>query len=218
MLIVKNLNKSFKNNEIFKNISFTLAKGEVIGIVGKSGAGKTTLLRCISGLENFDKGEIIVDNKVFKNSKDILNLKGDIGMVFQSFNLFPHMTVLENIITAPVNVLNQSKENATKDALNILKRFGLEDKINAYPCELSGGQKQRVSIARSFALSPKILCFDEPTSALDPNSINDVVNIINTLKQQGVSILIITHDFNFAKKVSDKIMNIKNGFIEITNI
>lgn len=208
MLSVKNLYKSFSNTEVLKDISFELDKGEVAVILGKSGAGKTTLIRCILGLESFDKGEISIDNKIFKNSKDILSLKGDIGMVFQNFNLFPHMTVLENIITAPISVLNQSREAAIKNAINILKTFNLEDKINAYPCELSGGQKQRVSIARAFALSPKILCFDEPTSALDPNSIDNVISIIDTLKEQGVTILIITHDVNFAKKVPDKIINI----------
>lgn len=208
MLSVKNLYKSFSNTEVLKDISFELDKGEVAVILGKSGAGKTTLIRCILGLESLDKGEISIDNKIFKNSKDILSLKGDIGMVFQNFNLFPHMTVLENIITAPISVLNQSRESAIKNAINILKTFNLEDKINAYPCELSGGQKQRVSIARAFALSPKILCFDEPTSALDPNSIDNVISVIDKLKEQGVTILIITHDVNFAKKVSDKIINI----------
>jgi polar amino acid transport system ATP-binding protein len=213
MLKIKNLNKSFNNNTVLRDISFDLNKGEIGVLLGKSGAGKTTLLRCICGLEDFDSGEIIIDNKVIKESKDVLKLKGEVGMVFQTFNLFPHMSVIENVISAPVKVLKQSKEDAIRHALYILRLVGLEDKANAYPCDLSGGQKQRVAIARSCALSPKILCFDEPTSALDSENIESIINIIYKLKEKGMAILIITHDIDFSRKISNKTINIENGLV-----
>ncbi len=214
MLEIKNLNKSFNNQELLNDISFSLNKGEIGVLLGKSGAGKTTLLRCICGLEEFDSGEIIFNDKVFRTSKDILKIKGIIGMVFQNFNLFPHLSVIENITTAPIKVLNQDIQKAEQIAINLLKLFDLEDKINAYPFELSGGQKQRVAIARACALSPDIICFDEPTSALDSNSIENVVNIIKKLKEQNVTVLIVTHDIKFANMISDKTICIKDGSIE----
>lgn len=209
MLKIKNLNKSFGKVKVLNNINFELEKGEVGVLLGKSGAGKTTILRCINGLESFDSGEIIIDNKIMKSQKDISKLKGKIGMVFQNFNLFPHMTVLENIIEAPVNILKSSREEEIKKAKELLKLVDLEDKLNSYPYELSGGQKQRVAIARACALSPKVLCFDEPTSALDKDTIKNIIGIIKELKSKGITILIITHDEVFANKVCDKVINIK---------
>ena len=214
MLKVNNLNKSFNKNIVLNNISFELNKGEIGVLLGKSGAGKTTILRCINGLEEFDSGEIIVDNEVIRSSKDIKKIRGKIGMVFQNFNLFPHMSVIENIIESPVNVFKIPKEEAINTAKELLKLVDLEDKIDAYPCELSGGQQQRVAIARSCALMPKILCFDEPTSALDSDTIKRVVKIIKQLKIKGMTILIITHDVDFANEVCDKIININNGIVE----
>ncbi len=214
MLKVNNLNKSFNKNKVLNNISFELNKGEIGVLLGKSGAGKTTILRCINGLEEFDSGEIIVDNEVIRSSKDIKKIRGKIGMVFQNFNLFPHMSVIENIIESPVNVFKIPKEEAINTAKELLKLVDLEDKIDAYPCELSGGQQQRVAIARSCALMPKILCFDEPTSALDSDTIKRVVKIIKQLKIKGMTILIITHDVDFANEVCDKIININNGIVE----
>ena len=176
--------------------------------LGKSGAGKTTILRCINGLETFDDGEIIVDDCTMKDKSHISKNRDKIGMVFQNFNLFPHMSVLENIISAPINVLKKSKEDAVKQAKEILKMVDLEDKIHAYPYELSGGQCQRVAIARACALTPKVLCFDEPTSALDVDSIEKVSKIIRNLKAKGMAILIITHDIGFANDINDKIIKI----------
>lgn len=208
MLKVKKLNKSFGENKVLNDISFELKSGEIGVILGKSGTGKTTILRCINGLEEFDRGEIIVDDISIKNVKDINKIRNKTGMVFQNFNLFPHMSVLENIIQAPISVAKISKEEAINTAKKLLKLVDLEDKINSYPFELSGGQKQRVAIARACALTPKVLCFDEPTSALDTESIKKVINIINELKNKKISILIITHDIGFANEIGDKIINI----------
>ena len=208
MLKVKNLNKSFGENNVLNNINFEVKSGEVCVLLGKSGAGKTTIFRCINGLETFDDGEIIVDDCTMKDKSHISKNRDKIGMVFQNFNLFPHMSVLENIISAPINVLKKSKEDAVKQAKEILKMVDLEDKIHAYPYELSGGQCQRVAIARACALTPKVLCFDEPTSALDVDSIEKVSKIIRNLKAKGMAILIITHDIGFANDINDKIIKI----------
>ncbi|WP_024621450.1 amino acid ABC transporter ATP-binding protein [Metaclostridioides mangenotii] len=213
MLKVVNLNKSFKQNRVLKDITFELEKGEVGVLLGKSGAGKTTILRCINDLEKFDSGEIIIDNKTIKSSKDMAEIRGQIGMVFQNFNLFPHMTVLENIIESPVNIFKADRYEAEKTAKELLKLVDLEDKLDAYPFELSGGQQQRVAIARSCALMPKVLCFDEPTSALDSDTIQRVVAIIKKLKDKGMTVLIITHDVAFADSVADKIISIKDGVV-----
>lgn len=213
MLQVKNLNKSFGKNKVLNDINFDVKSGQVAVLLGKSGAGKTTILRCINGLEEFDSGEIVVDNCIIKNKNHISKYREKIGMVFQNFNLFPHMSVLENIIASPINVLKISKEEAVSRAKELLKMVDLEDKIDAYPCELSGGQCQRVAIARACALTPKVLCFDEPTSALDVESIEKVSSIIEDLKSKGMAILIITHDIGFAKNISDKVIKISDGMI-----
>lgn len=213
MLEVLNLKKKFKNIEVLKGISFRIEGGETGVVLGKSGAGKTTLIRCINGLETFDSGEIILDEKKLDYVRDLKNLRGKIGMVFQNLNLFPHLTVLENIIEAPVNVFGQKKDDATKLATELLEMVDLLDKKDDYPFQLSGGQQQRVAIARSCALTPKVLCFDEPTSALDYENIKKVVEIIDRFKRRGMAILIITHDINFANEVADKIIYIKDGLL-----
>ena len=209
MLKIKNLNKSFKKNRVLKDISFELEEGQIGVLLGKSGAGKTTILRCINGLEEFDSGEIIIDNEVIKNKRDMAKIRGKIGMVFQNFNLFPHMTVLENIIESPVNVFKVPRKEAEERARELLRLVDLEDKLNSYPFELSGGQQQRVAIARSC---------DEPTSALDIDTIQRVVNIMNRLKDKGMTILIITHDVVFSNNVADKIISIKDGIVENVQI
>lgn len=214
MLKIKNLNKSYGNEKVLENINFEVKSGEICVLLGKSGAGKTTLIRCINGLEEFDSGEIMVDDCTIKNKSQIEKYRTKIGMVFQNFNLFPHLSVLENIILSPVNVLKMPKEDAINRAKEILKIVDLDEKIDSYPFELSGGQCQRVAIARACALTPKVLCFDEPTSALDTESIEKVSSIIKDLKAKGMAILIITHDIGFANKISDKIINICNGKID----
>ena len=213
MLKVVDLKKSFNNEEVLKGISFEIEAGEIGVVLGKSGAGKTTLMRCINGLETFDSGEIIVDDMEITNSKEIKKLRGKIGMVFQNFNLFPHLSVIENIIEAPVNVFKRDKKETMKLAMDLLEMVGLSDKRDYYPCELSGGQQQRVAIARSCALMPKVLCFDEPTSALDRENIDKVIEIIEACKKKGMAILIITHDNDFSQKIADKILYIKEGLL-----
>lgn len=204
MLKVVELEKSFGENKVLDKISFEVNKGETAVVLGKSGAGKTTLMRCINGLEEFDSGSLVLDGKKVSSKEDRKKIRGQIGMVFQSFNLFPHLSVLENLIEAPVKVFKEDKEVATKRALELLEMMDILDKKDNYPCELSGGQKQRVAIARSCALKPKLLCFDEPTSALDPENIDKVVDIIEKLKKEDMAILIITHDIGFSKRVADK--------------
>ena len=213
MLKVVDLKKSFNNLEVLKGISFEIEKGEIGVVLGKSGAGKTTLIRCINGLESFDSGSIIVDDTEIKNSADFSKLRGQIGMVFQNFNLFPHLTILENITEAPIRVFKKSRSEAEKIALELLDMVDLSDKKDMYPYQLSGGQQQRVAIARSCALNPKVLCFDEPTSALDQENIGNVKTIIDKFNNLGMAILIITHDIQFADTVADKIIYIEEGHL-----
>ncbi len=213
MLKVVDLKKSFNNVEVLKGISFEIESGEIGVVLGKSGAGKTTLIRCINGLETFDSGEIIVDGIKIKDSNDRKKIRGQIGMVFQNFNLFPHFSVLENIIEAPMRVLGKSRQEAEKIAIELLEMVDLSDKKDSYPFELSGGQQQRVAIARSCALMPKILCFDEPTSALDKENIQKVQEIITRFKERGMAVLIISHDVAFSKEMADKIIYIKEGLL-----
>lgn len=217
MLKIQGLKKSFSNTEVLKGIDLQVNSGEIVVIVGPSGGGKTTLLRCVNGLEHCDSGTIEIDNKylckdgVYEDKNKFNEVRRNIGLVFQNFNLFPHMNVLENLIEAPKRVLGQSEEYAVKKAKEILSFLGLEDKINNYPCQLSGGQKQRVAIGRALALNPKLMCFDEPTSALDPGLTDEVATLIRSLAKDGMSMLIITHDMNFAEKVADKIYSMNNG-------
>lgn len=213
MLKVINLKKKFNSTEVLKGVSFDVSPGEIAVVLGKSGAGKTTLMRCINGLEAFDSGKIIVDDIEINTSSDYKKIRGQIGMVFQNFNLFPHLTVLENIIESPLNVFNKDKNEIVELAEKLLEMVDLMDKKDSYPYELSGGQQQRVAIARSCALTPKILCFDEPTSALDQDNIEKIIEIINVFKKKGMAILIITHDPVFSRKIADKTINIENGLI-----
>lgn len=199
LLEVKNLRKSFDDNEVLKDISLSVDKGEVLAIIGPSGSGKSTLLRCLTDLEQEDSGEIIFE--------------GRFGLVFQDFNLFPHHTVMKNIINAPIRVQKRNKDEVYKEALELLKKMGLEDKEEAYPCELSGGQQQRVSIARALAMNPDILFFDEPTSALDPELTGEILNVIRDLAVDNMTMVIVTHEMSFAKKVADKVIFMDDGYI-----
>ena len=213
MLKVVDLKKSFNSTNVLKGVSFDISAGEIAVVLGKSGAGKTTLMRCINGLESFDSGKIIVDDIQINKSSDMKKKRGQVGMVFQNFNLFPHLTVLENIIESPINVFNKNKEESIKLAMYLLEMVDLSDKKDFYPFELSGGQQQRVAIARSCALMPKVLCFDEPTSALDQENIEKVIDIIKAFKKKGMAILIITHDTVFSKKIADKTLYIEDGLL-----
>ena len=201
MLEVKNLYKEFNNRPILKDISFTLKDGEIMTIVGPSGAGKTTLLRIIAGLETKDSGEILIDSQAYDSGK--------VGVVFQDYNLFPNLNVLQNITLAPTMVLKESKEEANKKAYELLNRLQMNGREKQYPYELSGGQKQRIAIARALAMKPRILCYDEPTSALDPNLRKDVANIILGLKKDGMTQLIVTHDLEFAEDIADDILRVQ---------
>lgn len=219
MLKIRGLKKFFGNNLVLKGVNLEINKGEIVVVVGPSGGGKTTLLRTITGLEKCDDGTIEIDGYTFckdgrycdKKSSSII--RKNVGLVFQNFNLFPHKSVLENIIEAPTRALGEKKENAINKANEILSFLGLSDKANNYPCELSGGQKQRVAIGRALALNPKLMCFDETTSALDPSLTLDVAKLIKSLSKTGMSMLIITHDMEFAKLVSDKIVSMDSGKI-----
>lgn len=204
VLEVKNVSKSYNNKKVLDNFSLAVKKGEIISIIGPSGAGKSTLLRCINGLETLEKGKIIINNKVNKkNISKQANL--EIGLIFQDYNLFLQYTVLQNITLPLTKILRKSKAEAVSQAKTILAKLSLQDKENSYPYELSGGEKQRVAIARAIATNPKILCLDEPTSALDPKLVKQIYNIIKDLASQGKAILIVTHDIEFAEKISDKI-------------
>ena len=204
VLEVKNVSKSYNNKKVLDNFSLAVKKGEIISIIGPSGAGKSTLLRCINGLETLEKGKIIINNKVNKkNISKQANL--EIGLIFQDYNLFPQYTVLQNITLPLTKILRKSKAEAVSQAETILTKLSLQDKENSYPYELSGGEKQRVAIARAIATNPKILCLDEPTSALDPKLVKQIYNIIKDLASPGKAILIVTHDIEFAEKISDKI-------------
>lgn len=223
MLRIQGLKKQFGNSEVLKGIDLEVNSGEVVVIVGPSGGGKTTLLRCVNGLEYCDSGTIEIDEKylcnngVYADKNKFNDARREIGLVFQNFNLFPHMNVLENLIEAPKRVLGQSEEMAVKNAKEILNFLGLKDKIYEYPYQLSGGQKQRVAIGRALALNPKLMCFDEPTSALDPGLTGEVSELIRSLAKDGMSMLIITHDMSFAEKVADKIYSMNNGVLTSGN-
>lgn len=222
ILEVSNIRKSFGKNEVLKNIGFTLEKGEVLSIIGSSGSGKTTLLRCLNFLETADCGKIEVDGNVLFDSEDKGKLSEDkirenrlnFGLVFQDFNLFPQYTVLQNLTLAPTLLKKGDEASVRANALDIIKKVGLEDKINFYPCQLSGGQKQRVAIARALALEPKILFFDEPTSALDPELTVEVLKVIKSLRDMGRTMVVVTHEMEFARNVSDKIIFMADGVIE----
>lgn len=199
LLEIKNIKKSFGDLEVLKDISLQVKKGEVLGIIGPSGSGKSTLLRCATNLETYDEGEIKYD--------------GTFGLVFQNFNLFPHFSVMRNITDAPIKVQKRKKEEVYEQARILLKKMGLEDKENAYPYQLSGGQQQRVSIARALAMNPDILFFDEPTSALDPELTGEILKVIRDLAAEKMTMVIVTHEMNFAKNVADYIIFMDEGVI-----
>lgn len=223
ILEVKNLSKTFDKLEVLKDISFNVEQGEVVAIIGPSGSGKSTLLRCINQLEKADGGEINVSglkmlttekNKViYADKKTLRKIRLKIGLVFQNFNLFPHMSVLQNIIEAPIHVLKKSKKEALETARALLAKMGLENKEKAYPCELSGGQQQRVSIARALALNPEILFFDEPTSALDPELTGEILKVIKELAKEKMTMVIVTHEMEFARDVANHVIFMDGGYI-----
>lgn len=212
ILQIKNISKKFADKQVLNNISFNAHKNEVIALIGPSGGGKSTILKCINFLEKIDSGEIIY-NGITLTKNNIKQYIPKIGMVFQNFNLFPHMTVLENLTFAPKKVLNISEEEATKTAIQLLNKVGLAERADQYPSSLSGGQKQRIAIARSLCMNPDILLLDEPTSALDPEVVQDVLDMIKGFVHSGITIIMATHEMNFAKNFADKIIFIDNGAV-----
>ena len=214
MINVENLSKNFGDLKVLKNISTTINKGEIISIIGPSGSGKSTFLRCINKLEEPTEGHIYIDGMdLMDKNTDINKIRERVGMVFQHFNLFPNMTVLENLTLSPTMVKKESKEEAEKYALYLLEKVGLSDKANSYPTQLSGGQKQRIAIARALAMKPEVILFDEPTSALDPEMIKEVLDVMRDLAKEGMTMLIVTHEMGFAKNVGNRILFMDNGEI-----
>ncbi|AFA47063.1 amino acid ABC transporter ATP-binding protein [Acetobacterium woodii] len=211
---IKNLKKNFGDLEVLKDINLEVREREVICIIGASGSGKSTLLRCINALEDASSGTIEVDgNDITRADGNINKYRQDIGMVFQQFNLFPHMTVLRNISFAPVALKLKTKEQAEETALNLLKRVDLAEKANVYPEQLSGGQQQRVAIARALAMNPDVMLFDEPTSALDPEMVGEVLNVMKQLAKDGMTMIVVTHEMGFAREVADRVIFIDEGLI-----
>ncbi len=211
---VTNLHKSFGKLEVLKGIDMTVSEGEVVCLIGASGSGKSTLLRCLNKLEESTKGEIIVDGYEISDKKININkVRENIGMVFQQFNLFAHMSVLKNIMFAPVELKIMSKAEAKEKAMTLLERVGLADKADAYPHQLSGGQKQRVAIARALAMNPDIMLFDEPTSALDPEMVGEVLQVMKELAAEGMTMVVVTHEMGFAREVADRVLFMDEGVI-----
>lgn len=223
-LEINHIKKSFGELEVLKDISLTVRKGEVVAIIGPSGSGKSTLLRCATFLETMDSGELSYlgqkavsmdreGNAVYVRPTEQRKIQENFGLVFQNFNLFPHFTVLKNVMDAPVRVQKRKKEEVRQEAMALLKKMGLEDKADAYPCQLSGGQQQRVSIARALALNPRVLFFDEPTSALDPELTGEILKVIKDLAAEHMTMVIVTHEMNFARNVADHIIFMDRGVI-----
>lgn len=210
---VKHLHKVFGDLEVLKDISFQVEEGEVICLIGPSGSGKSTLLRCLNKLEEKQDGEIVILGENLSNVKKINQFRENIGMVFQHFNLFPNYTVMENMTLAPVMLKKKDKKAAVEQAEQFLKRVGLLDKKDVYPVTLSGGQKQRVAIARALAMNPKIMLFDEPTSALDPEMVGEVLDVMKELAQEGMTMVVVTHEMGFARDVADRIIFMDDGYI-----
>ena len=223
VLEVKNLSKSFGDLQVLRDISFNVEEGQVVSVIGPSGSGKSTLLRCVNQLERADSGEINVcgmnmlrmegQKAVYAPRKTLREIRLRIGLVFQNFNLFPHMNVMQNIIEAPVHVLKRSKQEATDTAAELLEKMGLTGKEKSYPCELSGGQQQRVSIARALALRPDVLFFDEPSSALDPELTGEILKVIKGLAAEKMTMVIVTHEMEFAREVSNHVIFMDGGYI-----
>lgn len=219
LLEVRNLKKSFGKLCVLEDISFNVEKGKVVAIIGPSGSGKSTLLRCLTQLERADSGEVTVCGEEmltkdgYRDAKTLREIRLKTGLVFQNFNLFPHFSVLRNITEAPVRVLKRDKAKAKQNAMELLKKMGLETKADSYPCELSGGQQQRVSIARALTLNPDILFFDEPTSALDPELTGEILKVIKELAAEGMTMVVVTHEMSFARDVADHVIFMENGVI-----
>lgn len=215
MIKIENLYKSFDGKEVLRGINLDIKDSTVTSIIGASGSGKSTLLRSINLLEKCDSGKIFLNNyEITGKNPNLEKIRLEIGMVFQNFNLFPNKTVLENITLAPIKVKGEDEKSAKKNAISLLKSMGLEDKKDSYPNSLSGGQKQRVAIARALANKPEILLFDEPTSALDPEMVKEVLNVIKSLAEKGLTMIIVTHEMGFARKISDTVVFMKNGIVE----
>jgi glutamine transport system ATP-binding protein len=219
MIQVKNLKKSFGKNEVLKDINVTVKNREVVVVIGPSGSGKSTFLRCLNMLETITGGHVLIEGIDLTDKKtDINKVRTEVGMVFQQFNLFPHKTVIQNIMLAPMKVRNLSSEKARAEGLELLRKVGLEDKADAYPDSLSGGQKQRVAIARALAMEPKIMLFDEPTSALDPEMVGEVLEVMKDLAKEGMTMVVVTHEMGFAKEVGDRVIFMDGGLIVEENV
>ena len=213
MIELKDVRKSFGKNEVLKGINLQIDKGEVVVIIGPSGSGKSTVLRTMNYLEEPTSGHVIVDGMDLSDKNKLNAVRTEVGMVFQNFNLFPHMTVLDNLTLAPVNVRKTDKKEAQDIAMKLLERVGLADKAQMYPDSLSGGQKQRVAIARALAMKPKVMLFDEPTSALDPEMVREVLDVMKLLADEGMTMVIVTHEMGFAKEVADRVLFVDGGQI-----
>lgn len=214
MIHFHQVNKHYGSFHVLKDVNLHIKQGEVVVVIGPSGSGKSTLVRCINRLETITDGELVVNNiKVNDKSTDINNLRRDIGMVFQHFNLYPHKTVLQNIILAPVKVLGISEKEAKETAMYYLEKVGIPEKAGSYPSQLSGGQQQRVAIARGLAMKPKIMLFDEPTSALDPETIGEVLDVMKKLAREGMTMVVVTHEMGFAREVADRVVFMDQGQI-----
>ena len=213
MIDIENLRKSFGDVEVLKGINLTIKEKEVVVIIGPSGSGKSTLLRCMNYLEEPTSGKVSVDGIVLDGEANINKVREEVGMVFQRFNLFPHMTVLDNIMLAPIKVRHITKAEAEDTARKLFARVGLADKADAYPSQLSGGQQQRVAIARALAMKPKVMLFDEPTSALDPEMVGEVLDVMRKLAEEGMTMVIVTHEMGFAREVGDRLLFVDDGRI-----
>ncbi|ABO25030.1 amino acid ABC transporter ATP-binding protein [Shewanella loihica] len=219
MIKISNLHKYFGDNQVLKGIDESIARGEVVSVIGPSGSGKSTFLRCINLLEQPTQGEIVIDGQsITAPDACIDKLRQKVGMVFQNFNLFPHKTVQQNITLAPVKLGLMTQAEADSEAMRLLDQVGLSDKASAYPASLSGGQKQRVAIARALAMKPELMLFDEPTSALDPEMVGDVLDVMKQLAQAGMTMVIVTHEMGFAKDVSDRVIFMDGGYVVESNV
>lgn len=213
MIKLENVHKSFGKNEVLKGIDLQIEKGQVVVIIGPSGSGKSTVLRTMNYLEEPTSGKVIVDGMDLSDKSKLNEVRAEVGMVFQNFNLFPHMTVMENLTLAQTKVRKTASDEAKKIGQILLDRVGLKDKANAYPDSLSGGQKQRVAIARALAMKPKVMLFDEPTSALDPEMVREVLDVMKSLAEEGMTMVIVTHEMGFAKEVADRVLFVDGGLI-----
>ena len=214
MIELRGVHKSFGSNHVIRGFTASVAKGEVVCVIGASGSGKSTILRCINGLEGYEQGEIRIDDqRVDRDHRTIVAVRTQVSMVFQRFNLFPHRTALENVVEGPIYVKKEARDEAMRRGRALLARVGLAEKEDAYPSQLSGGQQQRVAIARALAMQPKAILFDEPTSALDPELVGDVLGVMRSLAEEGMTMLIVTHEMAFAKEVADRVIFLDQGVI-----